>query len=122
MMTIGGARALGLEKEIGSVEVGKKADIILIDFNQLHLLPDARYVPKLVYSTHGSDVKDVIIDGQLVMENHKVTTLSEEKVMARAMSARKDLIAMAGQDTRDLLAAPWPKQGPYWRAITKEQG
>ena len=121
MLTIGGAKALGLEKQIGSLEAGKQADIILVDFNQPHLFTDGRYVPKLVYSTHGSDVRDVIIDGHLVMENHVVTTLTEADVMQRAIKGRQELIRMAGQETRDLLAAPWPQKGPYWRAIANKK-
>ena len=119
MMTIDGAKALGLENQIGSIEVGKQADFIAVDFNQPHLLPDGRFVPKLVYSTHGSDVRHVVIDGQPVMEDGKITTVSETDVMERAIEARRDLIKIAGQETRDLLAAPWPKSGPYWRAIAQ---
>lgn len=121
MLTIDGARVLGLEKQIGSLEPGKQADFIAVDFNQPHLLPDGRFVPKLVYSTHGSDVRHVVIDGQVVMEDQKITTLSEGDVMQRAMDARKDLIKVAGQETRDLLAAPWPKRGPYWRVVAPKE-
>jgi 5-methylthioadenosine/S-adenosylhomocysteine deaminase len=121
MLTIDGARVLGLEKEIGSLEPGKKADFIAVDFDQPHLLPDGRFVPKLVYSTHGSDVKHVVIDGQVVMEHQRISTLSEADVMRRAMDARKDLIKMAGQETRDLLSAPWPEQGAYWRLTAQKQ-
>ncbi len=119
-MTIDGARTLGLERQIGSLEVGKQADLIAVDFNQPHLLPDGRYVPKLVYSARGSDVIHAVIDGQVVMENRRITTLDEDKVLEQAMAARQDLIGRAGQETRDLLAAPWPKQGPYWRVITQK--
>lgn len=121
MMTIEGARALGLEKQVGSLEVGKQADLIAVDFNQPHLLPDGRFVPKLVYSTHGSDVVHTIIDGRPVMENRKLLTLQEEEVMQHAIGARKDLVEVAGQETRDLLAAPWPKHGPYWRVIAQQE-
>jgi 5-methylthioadenosine/S-adenosylhomocysteine deaminase len=117
MLTIDGARALGLDAEIGSLEVGKRADLIVVDLNQPHLLPDGRYVPKLIYSARGSDVVHVVIDGQVVMEDRQVCTLDERAVMAQAMEARADLIARAGQETRDLLAAPWPDGVPYWRAI-----
>jgi 5-methylthioadenosine/S-adenosylhomocysteine deaminase len=119
MLTIDGARALGLDHQIGSLEVGKQADMIAVDFNQPHLLPGGRYVPKLVYSTRGSDVVHMIVDGQVVMEDREVKTLSEAKVMEEAIQARADLVAQAGQETRDLLAAPWPERGPYWRAIAK---
>jgi 5-methylthioadenosine/S-adenosylhomocysteine deaminase len=121
MLTIHGARALGLDQQIGSLEVGKQADMIVVDFKQAHLLPDGRFIPKLVYSTRGSDVIHTIINGQVVMENRQLKTLSEGKVLERAMQARKDLIAQAGQETRDLLAAPWPEHGPYWRSIVEKR-
>jgi 5-methylthioadenosine/S-adenosylhomocysteine deaminase len=120
MLTIQGARTLGLEDQIGSLEVGKRADMIVVNFNQPHLLPGGRFVPKLVYSTHGSDVTDTIIDGQVVMENRQLSTLSEPDVLERAIRVRKDLIARAGQEARDLLAAPWPESGTYWRSIVKK--
>ncbi len=121
MLTINGAKALGLDEQVGSLEVGKRADLIVIDLNQPHLLTGARYVPKLVYAANGADVLHTVIDGQLVMENRRVLTLNQEQVMTRAMEARNDLIAQAGQETRDLLAAPWPASGPYWRAIVQPE-
>jgi 5-methylthioadenosine/S-adenosylhomocysteine deaminase len=121
MLTIDGARALGLENQVGSLEPGKQADLIAVDFNQPHLLPDGRFVPKLVYSTHGSDVIHVVIDGRVVMEDQQILTISESNVMQRAVEARKDLIQVAGQETRDLLAAPWPKKGPYWRIVARPE-
>ncbi|MCL4393498.1 MAG: amidohydrolase family protein, partial [Chloroflexi bacterium] len=105
---------------VGSLEVGKRADLIVVDFNQPHLLPDGRHVAKLIYSAKGSDVVHVVIDGQVVMEDRRVRTLDEAAVMERAKDARADLIASASQETRDLLAAPWPSQGPYWRAIVQK--
>lgn len=120
MLTIDGARALGLEDETGSITVGKKADIIVVDMNQPHLLPDGRYVPKLAYSARGTDVIHSIIEGQVVMEDRVIKTLDEKKVMQRAMKIRQDMIARAGQETRDLLAAPWPERGAAWRAIAEK--
>ncbi len=122
MMTIGGARALGLDEQIGSIEVGKRADVIVLDFRRPHLLPAGRWAPKLVYSAQGNDVVHTIVDGQLVMENRVVTTMDEAAVMQRAMAARRDLLRRAGHETHDLLAAPWPESGPYWRATAKREG
>lgn len=84
MATINGAVALGLEKEIGSLEVGKKADVIIVDFQKLHLAPYLteefqNIIPNLVYAAHGQDVETVLIDGQIVMENRKLTYLEDEK-------------------------------------------
>lgn len=84
MATINGAKALGLEKSIGSLETGKKADIILIDFSKPHLKPLHDVYASIVYSAHGSDVETVIVDGKILMENRQVKTLDEQAVMAKA--------------------------------------
>lgn len=119
MLTIHGAKVLGIDNEVGSIEVGKKADVIVVDYNAPHLLPGGRWLPKLIYSARGSDVLHTIVEGQVVMENRKVLTMDEAKVMREAMVNREDLVSRAGQETRDLLAAPWPKSGPAWRQIAK---
>ena len=64
MLTISGARVLGLDKETGSIEEGKKADVIVVDFKAAHLLPDGRWLPKLIYSARGSDVIHTIVEGR----------------------------------------------------------
>lgn len=116
MATIHGARALNLEGEIGSLETGKRADIILVDFNQPHLLPVNRFVPKLVYSASGHDVKTVIIDGKLVMRDRQLLTLNEEGLVDEAAEAAQEIVDRAiNQDTAKLLAAPWGGTRPYWR-------
>ncbi len=84
LATLGGARVLGMEKEIGSLEVGKKADVIILDLNRPHLQPVYNLYSHLVYSASGSDVRDVIIDGKLVMENRRLLTLDEEEILAKA--------------------------------------
>jgi 5-methylthioadenosine/S-adenosylhomocysteine deaminase len=84
MATLGGARVLGMEKEIGSLEAGKKADVIVLELNRPHLQPMYNPVSHLVYSATGADVRDVIIDGKLIMENRKLLTLDEEEIMERA--------------------------------------
>jgi 5-methylthioadenosine/S-adenosylhomocysteine deaminase len=83
MATLGGARVLGLEEEIGSLEVGKKADIIILDLNRPHLQPVYNIVSHLVYAATGADVRDVIIDGKLVMENRKLLTLDEKTILSK---------------------------------------
>ncbi|HZD58457.1 MAG TPA: amidohydrolase [Anaerolineales bacterium] len=120
MLTINGARVLGIEDQVGSLETGKRADILVIDFNQPHLLPGGRWVPKLIYSARGSDVTHTIVDGQLIMEDHRVLSMDESQVLEKAIEARENLVALAGQETRDLLAAPWPQNGPAWRGIVKK--
>jgi len=84
MATLGSAKVLGMEKEIGSLEVGKKADIIILNLQSPHLQPVYNIVSQLVYSATGADVRDVIIDGQLVMQNRRLLTLDEETILKSA--------------------------------------
>ncbi len=93
MATIGGARALGLEGSVGSLEVGKKADVILVDFRKPHLTPVHDFYANVVYSARGSDVETVIVDGKILMEGREVKTLDDEDVMERAKEAALDLLA-----------------------------
>ena len=81
LATIGGAKALGIEKETGSLEVGKKADVILVSKNNAHTLPNADPYTTLVYSTTASDVQTVIVDGKIVIKNRKLLTSSEERII-----------------------------------------
>jgi len=83
MATINGAKAIGKEKELGSLEIGKKADIIILDFNQPHLLPCYSAVSNLVYSANGADVQTVIINGKIIMENRKVKTINEKILLEK---------------------------------------
>ncbi len=84
MATLNGARALGIGASVGSLEVGKKADVILVDVRRPHLSPLHSLCAGLVYSAHGSDVDTVIVDGKMLMENGQVKTLDEEAVLERA--------------------------------------
>ena len=84
MATINGAKALRWEDEIGTLEVGKKADIILIDLDQPHFAPWNNTVADLVYSARGSDVKTTIVDGKLLMKDRQILTMDVEKIMAEA--------------------------------------
>ncbi len=79
--TINGAKALGLEKEIGSLEPGKKADIIIIDFSQPHLNPVYNIASHLVYAAKSSDVETVIVNGKIIMENREVKTVNEREIL-----------------------------------------
>ncbi len=91
MATQGGARVLGMEAEIGSLEVGKKADVIVVDLNRPHLQPVYNVVSHLVYAATGADVRDVIIDGKIVMQNRRLLTLNEEEILAEARNWRKKI-------------------------------
>jgi 5-methylthioadenosine/S-adenosylhomocysteine deaminase len=100
MATLGGARALGLEGEIGSIEVGKKADIILIDLNASHLTPLTHPISHIVYAARGSDVTNTIVDGKILMSNRDLTTLDEEAVMREATAQTRDLLEKSGTSDR----------------------
>jgi len=92
MATIEGSRALGLE-DVGSIEMGKKADLIVVDTHKPHLTPMYNPFSHLVYAARGSDVRHAIINGQLVMTDRNLLTLDLEDVMKQAkdsaMSVRK---------------------------------
>lgn len=93
MATINGAEALGLKGETGSLEVGKKADIILVDTSKPHLKPLHNIYANLVYSTRGSDVDTVIVDGKIIMENRQVKTLDEQAVVKTAEKTTLNLLS-----------------------------
>ncbi|SMP61940.1 amidohydrolase family protein [Anoxynatronum buryatiense] len=98
MATIEGARAIGLADEIGSLEPGKKADLIVINTREPGLAPVitapvSNLVPNLVYAARGHEVEMVIIDGQLVMENRQLLTVDESQVVARAQHLAEQLAA-----------------------------
>ncbi|KJS18929.1 MAG: N-ethylammeline chlorohydrolase [Clostridiaceae bacterium BRH_c20a] len=84
MGTVFGAGAVNLIDEIGTIEEGKKADVILVDLDKPHLYPCHDIVANLIYSAQGSDVKTSIIDGQIVMKDREVLTIDEEKVKFEA--------------------------------------
>lgn len=92
MATINGARTLGLENEIGSIEVGKKADLILIDTDEANMTPDSSCISSnVVYAAKGSNVDTTICNGKILMENRKLTTLDEEKIYKKARAAIVEL-------------------------------
>lgn len=86
LATIGGARAMGMEKELGSIEVGKKADLAIVNHEQLHSCPNrgVDIISQLVYSSRASDVETTIIDGKVVMENRRLATLNEKSIILEA--------------------------------------
>lgn len=82
--TIGGAIALNADQNIGTLEVGKKADCIVIDLDQPHLTPCYNIPSHMVYAARGGDVLHSVINGKVVMRDRKLTTLDEEKILAKA--------------------------------------
>ena len=98
MATIDGAHALGLDAEIGSLEVGKRADVAVVELNQLHTSPEAEVVSSLVYAAEASDVRSVVIDGRVVMQNRELLTVDEADVVAEANAQAETLMLEAGLD------------------------
>jgi len=96
MATIDGARALGLENEIGSIETGKRADVIVVELNESHSTPATDAISALVYSANASDVRASIIDGNVVMRDRKLMTLNEATVIEGANREAELLFARAG--------------------------
>ncbi|HXC68847.1 MAG TPA: amidohydrolase [Pyrinomonadaceae bacterium] len=94
--TIRGAEAVHLEKEIGSLEKGKRADILVIDRDTLNQIPLYNLYSDLVYATKASDVETVIINGRLVMRNRRLLTLNEAAVKNDARSFRDKIIKSLG--------------------------
>jgi 5-methylthioadenosine/S-adenosylhomocysteine deaminase len=92
MATIRGAGALGLEKQVGTLEVGKRADIALVDLRNPNLTPLHDLCGSLVYSARGCDVDTVIVDGKILMKDREMQTLDEERVMDKAEDAASRLL------------------------------
>jgi 5-methylthioadenosine/S-adenosylhomocysteine deaminase len=86
MATVNGAKAIGREGELGILQEGALADVILVNFEKPHLYPHTNLISELVYSCHASDVETVIVDGNVVVENRKCTTMDETKVCTDAQN------------------------------------
>jgi 5-methylthioadenosine/S-adenosylhomocysteine deaminase len=93
MATIEGAKALHMDKEIGSLEVGKKADIVLISLDEPNAVPMYDIYAQLAYALKGSDVETVVIGGRIVMRNKKLLTLNEPEILAKALEYGKKVEA-----------------------------
>jgi cytosine/adenosine deaminase-related metal-dependent hydrolase len=106
MATINGARALGWENEIGSLEVGKQADFVVFDFDKPHLTPSTNPVSTLVCAATGADVDTVVISGKVVVQGGSCLTLDEERIVHTA---------------RKRAAAVWKRAGisdkPVWPVV-----
>jgi cytosine/adenosine deaminase-related metal-dependent hydrolase len=86
MATLGGARVLGLDHEIGSIEVGKRADVITVDLGGLHLVPAPDVVSALVYCARAADVRNTIVDGRVLLRDGRLVSLDEEAVRTAALA------------------------------------
>jgi len=98
MATIGGARALHLERQIGSLEPGKKADLIVVDTSTPDATPMYNIYSELVYGLHSSDVRTVIIAGKIVVEDRRILTLDEKAILAKAQEYKEKIeVSLAHQ-------------------------
>lgn len=91
MATIYGAMALNMDNNIGSIEIGKKADFILCDLNKPHLTPLYNEYSQVVYAMQANDVETVVIDGRIIMENQLLLTIDEQKVMQEIRDLAEDI-------------------------------
>jgi cytosine/adenosine deaminase-related metal-dependent hydrolase len=96
MTTIDAAKALGMDKEIGSLEPGKKADIILVDWFKPHLVPMNMPVYRMVYYANGEDVSTVIVDGRILMRDRHVLTVDEDSILNAAQRESDLAVRRAG--------------------------
>jgi 5-methylthioadenosine/S-adenosylhomocysteine deaminase len=92
MATFGGAQALGLERVCGTIEVGKRADLIVVDLESAHNQPVNNLFSQLVHCAKSSDVSIVMVDGRVLMENRQTLFLDELQVIRRAQEAGRDLM------------------------------
>jgi len=98
LATLGGASAMGLEQQVGSLEVGKKADLAMVNLNNLHCAP-LKYnniYSQLVYQAKSSDVTMTMVDGKIVFENNRLTTIDESDVLVQCQEAIKRVRRRAG--------------------------
>ena len=91
LATRGGAEAIGLGEKIGSLEAGKQADIIILDTRQPHFVPMHSPVSHSVYAARGSDVRDVMVAGRLVVENGRLLSLPLDEVMAQVRDIGREI-------------------------------
>jgi len=112
MCTIAGARALGMENRIGSVEVGKDADLTVVDLRRAHLYPPNMPVHRLVCFANGNDVDTVVVGGQVVLSNGRPTQVDEAAILDDASAQAAQMIArIGGQDDLELPPDFWGQKG-----------
>lgn len=104
MVTIDAARALGMERDIGSLEAGKKADVILVNLNKPHMVPLHMPLYRTVYFANGGDVDTVIVDGQVLMQGRRVLSVDEHAILDSAHAEAEHALERA--NLRSLLSVP----------------
>lgn len=111
MVTIDAARALGMETEIGSLETGKKADVVLLDLRRPHMVPANMPLYRIVCFANGNDVDTVIVDGRVCLQDRRALTVDEDAVLDAAEREAALMIDRLGLGA--LLATP----ETFWRAV-----
>ncbi|MBI4259231.1 MAG: amidohydrolase [Actinobacteria bacterium] len=104
MATIAGARAIGRGADLGSLEAGKQADVVLVDMRKPHTTPVFDPVANLVYAAHGGDVDTVIVAGRLLMRGREVLVADEQEILEEADRRGREVVARAGVS----VAPEWP--------------
>ncbi len=104
MSTLGGARAMNRDQELGSIEVGKLADLVLVDMNRMHTAPVHDVVSNLVFSANASNVHTVFVGGRKVVEEGKVLGIDETDLIRRARERASVICEQLGASG----AAAWP--------------
>jgi cytosine/adenosine deaminase-related metal-dependent hydrolase len=104
MATLGGARLMQLEPVVGSLEPGKRADLVLHDTDRPEWRPLLNVVNQLVWSADGRGVHTVLVDGRVVVDDYRCTTIDEDALWARAQDAGESITARSGLPDK----AKWP--------------
>jgi 5-methylthioadenosine/S-adenosylhomocysteine deaminase len=98
MATIEGAKALLWNRQVGSIEIGKSADLAIVDFKKPHLCPLFNEISHMVYSAKASDVDTVLINGKIVMENREITTIDIHEVLEMAEKTKERLLTRLAKE------------------------
>jgi 5-methylthioadenosine/S-adenosylhomocysteine deaminase len=111
LATVRGARALHMEREIGSIEVGKRADLVVVNLDDLNQTPLYNIYSQLVYATKADDVNTVIVEGRVLMRERKLLTLNEAEIKARARAFRERILKSLAPATPGGQAGKSPRSG-----------
>jgi cytosine/adenosine deaminase-related metal-dependent hydrolase len=106
MATINGAKALGLDDRIGSLEVGKKADFVAIDVRGIHNQPWHNAASAVVYTATGRDVDVVVVDGRVLVQNGELLTMDEKEIVEEAKKRSREVVERAGLSSK--VKGRWP--------------
>lgn len=108
MATINGAKALGLQDRIGSLEIGKKADFVAVDVRGIHCQPWFNPVSAVVYTATGRDVDVVLVDGKIVVKGGELLTMNEEEIIEEAVRRSREVVERAGLTEK--VKGRWPQE------------